>query len=63
MPDFLGGGDSDDEDEFKPKLLSKKAGLPALGNNKPKKTLFGDDSDEDLGFVKVDEKPKQLPKI
>ena len=63
VPDFLGGGDSDDEDEFKPKLLSKKAGLPALGNNKPKKTLFGDDSDEDLGFVKVDEKPKQLPKI
>jgi hypothetical protein len=55
MPDFLGGGDSEDEDEFKPKMLSKKAGLPAVGgNNKPKKTLFGDDSDDDGGFVKVE---------
>ena len=55
----MGNDDSDDEDEFKPKKLAK-AGLPAIGKAKPKKTLFGEDSDDDGGFVKVEEKPKPL---
>jgi hypothetical protein len=43
-------------------MLTKKAGLPVVGATKAKKTLFGDDSDNDNdgGFVKAEEK-KKLP--
>jgi hypothetical protein len=39
-------------------MLTKKGGPSAIGGNKPKKNLFGDDSDNDGGFVKAEEKQK-----